>query len=498
MNQNDPMKDNSAGNDRDRDAYGYRPSDGQGYINPDGSHGYVYYPNDSLAEKKKRRYRSAVIALSVIMITLLLSVCCLVGVYMAIQMPIGYHPAVDGAETESSLGTSGGLVIGNNEPSESKDTVASEEYAFEETLQERPVGSPPAVNDSATDDTTPPLASINKLPPKREDRDGDGLAEIEIDENGQVLTSAGNTPLTVATVVNRVAASVVEITTETVVQSGRVNQYVTSGAGSGVIVSKEGFIVTNYHVIEGANSVTVRLNNGREFVAKAVGVDKKTDIAVLWIDAADYELTVATLGSSFDLVVGEGILSIGNPLGSLGGTVTEGMVSATARRIGVEGTVMTLLQVSAPINPGNSGGGLFNLAGELVGIVNAKISDTEIEGIGFAIPVDTAYDIILEIIEHGYVKGRPALGFKVVDVTSVDVAIRYFDTFYPGVYVYDRGHDTVRYGDLILSVDGVKIQTAAELHEMIERKSVGDTVELVIYRNREKRSVTLTVGEQMP
>jgi serine protease Do len=185
-------------------------------------------------------------------------------------------------------------------------------------------------------------------------------------------------------------------------------------------------------------------------------------------------------------------------MGSLGGTVTEGMVSATARQINVSGTVMTLLQVSAPINPGNSGGGLFNMAGELIGIVNAKIADESIEGLGFAIPVDTAYEIILQIIDHGYVQGRPALGFEIVDVTSVQTAMRYFNSFYTGVYVYDQNHDVVKYGDLILSVNGIEPGSVAALQGMVADMRVGDTLEILVYRNREKVTVTVTVTEQKP
>jgi serine protease Do len=324
------------------------------------------------------------------------------------------------------------------------------------------------------------------------------MADIELGEDGQVITSAGNNFMSVATVVNRVAASVVEITTETVAQSDRLGQYITSGAGSGVIISREGFIVTNHHVIEGASTVTVRLNNGKEFAATVVGTDEATDVAVLWIDAAGYELTVATLGSSFDLVVGEDILAIGNPMGSLGGTVTEGMISATARQIKVGNSVMTLLQVSAPINPGNSGGGLFNMAGELVGIVNAKIADESIEGLGFAIPVDTAYDIVLEIIEYGYVRGRPDLGFNIVDVTSVQTAMRYFNSFYTGVYVYDEKHGTVKYGDRILTVDGVNISSSAEVIAIAAGKRVGDTLTLEVVRKGDVKTLTVTIAEKRP
>jgi serine protease Do len=172
------------------------------------------------------------------------------------------------------------------------------------------------------------------------------------------------------------------------------------------------------------------------------------------------------------------------------------MVSATARQIKVGGSVMTLLQVSAPINPGNSGGGLFNMAGELIGIVNAKIADESIEGLGFAIPVDAAYEVIREIIDHGYVSGRPSLGFDVLDVTSGKIALLYFNSFYTGVYVYDKDHSIVKYGDLILSVDGQRITHSSELDSLVENKRPGETLTLEVYRGGKKQTVTVTVVEQ--
>ena len=174
------------------------------------------------------------------------------------------------------------------------------------------------------------------------------------------------------------------------------------------------------------------------------------------------------------------------------------MISATARQIKVGSNVMTLLQVSAPINPGNSGGGLFNMAGELIGIVNAKIADESIEGLGFAIPVDTAYDIVLEIIKYGYVRGRPELGFTIVDVTSVQTAMRYFNSFYTGVYVYDEDHEVVRYGDRILTVDGIKISSTAEVIAIVSGKKVGDTLTLEVVRKGDVKTLTVTVAEKKP
>lgn len=347
----------------------------------------------------------------------------------------------------------------------------------------------------------PDKATINKTQPLRRDENKDGRADIETDASGNVLTSAGANGLDVATVVNNVADSVVEIRTETVTNSSWVGQYVVTGAGSGVVISKEGYIVTNNHVVEGADNIIVRMTNGNEYAAYLVGADADTDIAVIWIDPKGIELSVATLGSSFDLVVGEDVIAIGNPLGSLGGTVTDGIVSATARNITIDGRTMTLLQISAPINPGNSGGGLFNLAGQLVGVVNAKCSSEEVEGLGFAIPIDTAHKIIDELIRHRYVRGKASLGISTVDVTSVQTAMMYFNSRYTGVYVYETGDEAgLKYGDLIISVGGVDVGTTEEISNVIRELKVGDTVTVNAYRSSTNKtfSVKITLTEYIP
>jgi serine protease Do len=197
-------------------------------------------------------------------------------------------------------------------------------------------------------------------------------------------------------------------------------------------------------------------------------------------------------------VVGEDVIAIGNPLGSLGGTVTEGMISATAREIVVGGTSMTLLQTSAPVNEGNSGGGLFNMAGELMGLVNVKIASNNAEGLGFAIPVDTLYDVVLELIHYGYVRGRPALDFEVVDITSYQAAYFYFKSASIGVFVYDQDHDTLRYGDRIIYADGITVTRSEQLDELVRGKKIGDTLSMTVKRGRDEITVTVTVVEYRP
>lgn len=227
---------------------------------------------------------------------------------------------------------------------------------------------------------------------------------MNIDKNDNVIVTpdkeAPDGTLSIAEVVSRVSESVVEITTSHVANDIFYGQYVKSGAGSGVIIdSTNGYIITNSHVVDGARDISVILTNGAKYNATLVGSDPSKDIALVKIDAKRNTLTAATIGTSKNLVVGQEVVAIGNPLGSLGGTVTDGIISALDRSVSVDGKKMTLMQTNAAINPGNSGGGLFDRAGRLIGIVNAKKSSTGIEGLGFAVPIDVAMESVEAIME---------------------------------------------------------------------------------------------------
>lgn len=286
---------------------------------------------------------------------------------------------------------------------------------------------------------------------------------------------------------------VVEISTETVTTGGRMGQYISEGAGSGVIVRSNGYIVTNNHVISGANKITVRLKSGETYTATLVGKDAKTDIAVIKINATD--LPTAIMGQSSQLVVGELAVAIGNPLGQLGGTVTEGIISALDRDIVIDGESMKLLQTSAAINPGNSGGGLFNQYGELIGIVNAKSSGSDIEGLGFAIPIDTAKVVIDQIISYGYVLGRVDLGLTLIDITDSRTALMY-RVSKTGVYVLKAEKDNgFKTGDRIISVNGTAISSASEIKNIIDNLGVGKTVKFVIERSRQTIELNVTLEQ---
>lgn len=303
-----------------------------------------------------------------------------------------------------------------------------------------------------------------------------------------------NTVLTTAEVAELTTDSVVEIRTETVVNGGYyIQQYVSEGAGSGVVISKDGYIITNNHVIEDATSIKITLKNGETYDAKLIGTDSELDVALLKIEATD--LKFAIFGSSADLKVGEDIVAIGNPLGELGGTVTEGIVSALDRDITMDGVTNSLLQISAAINPGNSGGGVFNSKGELVALVVAKASSTGVEGLGFAIPIDDIVNILSDLKSYGYVKGKVALGVTLLDVSSQDVAWRYqVDKF--GVYVYQSDSNDLKIGDRIISIDGENISSSGEVASAIKGHKVGDKLTFIVERNGSEREVEVELIEK--
>ena len=300
--------------------------------------------------------------------------------------------------------------------------------------------------------------------------------------------------LSVAEVAAKAADSVVEINTETVSSSFYGGQRVSQSAGSGVILSADGYIVTNNHVVAGADSITVRTRDGKSYAANLVGTDPDTDLAVLKIEASG--LTPAVLGSSDDLVVGETAVAIGNPLGELGGTVTSGIISALSREVTIDNQTMTLLQTNAAINPGNSGGGLFNSNGELVGVVNAKYAKEGVEGLGFAIPINTAKPVIEQLISQGYVSGRVDTGFTPIDLTDEATAMQY-RVSRTGVYVYEVTTNTNGFqsGDLLLSIDGKDIDSMSDYNAALQGRSVGDQLAVVVLRGNRQLSLTLTLRD---
>ena len=319
--------------------------------------------------------------------------------------------------------------------------------------------------------------------------------------SGGSATSTSSTGGSLSDVASAVTPSVVVVTTEQIVTDNYFwgGQQVLSGAGSGVILTTDGYIVTNYHVVEDARQITVTLHDDSTYTATVVGSDQQSDIALLKIEATG--LTPAVLGDSDSVQVGEVVIAVGNPMGTLGGTVTDGIVSALNRDISVEGNEMTLMQTSAAISPGNSGGGLFNTNGELIGIVNAKYSDEDAEGLGFAIPVNTMKTVVQDLLENGYVTGRPALGITVITVGDVQTAMQYGVSSL-GVYVnsVDEGSGAeaagMKAGDRIVSIGTQLVESTDDVTNALKAYNVGDVVEIQVDRDRELITLQVTLGEK--
>ena len=329
-----------------------------------------------------------------------------------------------------------------------------------------------------------------------------GNVTINQVSSGGVTNASSTSATTTSDIVKKTADSVVEIATEGTVTGNFARQYVTKGAGSGVIISADGYIVTNHHVIENANTITVTLRDGSTtYDATLIGSDADNDIALLKIDAEG--LTPATFGDSSSIAVGDYVVAIGNPLGTLGGTVTDGIISALAREVTIEDKNMTLLQTNAQISPGNSGGGLFNANGELIGIVNAKDSATEVEGIAFAIPVNNVIDVIKDLQNYGYVTGKIDLGMEFVDINSNDTAF-YYGVNELGCYVLsvNTGSNAesagLKRGDMITAVNGTTVSSSSDISKALENNKVGDTVTLTVKRNGQTQDISITLAEYKP
>ena len=315
----------------------------------------------------------------------------------------------------------------------------------------------------------------------------------------ETLNFATGKELSVTQINSKVGPSVVGIVSKQSVNTwfGVTEQ---EGNGSGIIVTSDGYVVTNSHVIEGANSFKVVLASSEEYEAKIVGQDAKTDLAVLKIEATG--LPAAELGKSSELQVGELAVSIGNPLGlEFQGSVTAGVISALNRTMNVDGRQYTMLQTDAAINPGNSGGPLVNKFGQVIGINTVKISSSDTEGMGFAIPIDVAAPIVEELIQKGYVSGRPQIG---INTTEISQNMSMYYNMPAGIYVIfvSPGSGAEKAGiainDRIISADGKNVLTTDELNDIKDTHKVGETIELGIVRGGRTITVNVTLGEEKP
>ena len=309
---------------------------------------------------------------------------------------------------------------------------------------------------------------------------------------------------------NKVLPSIVGITVQYTVNSpyyGYTMQATGTATGSGVIISEDGYILTNNHVVNtssnssfyqvsDANKITVKLyNDETEYDAKIIGMDEATDLAVIKIDKEN--LSAATLGDSDSLKVGEFSMAIGSPLG-MESTVTAGIISATSRTITSDGKNYTVIQTDAAINSGNSGGALINSKGEVIGINTLKLSGSGVEGIGFAIPINSTKTIYEQLISDGKVK-RPYIGISGRDINE-ETAKKY--DLVEGVYVVTveqfsaAEKSGLRAYDVITEVNGKQIKTMDELNEIKNEHNIGDTLMLKVFRNKEYKEITITLGEQ--
>lgn len=313
----------------------------------------------------------------------------------------------------------------------------------------------------------------------------------------------GHEPLSTVEIAEKTKAAVVAITT-TGVRESALGMFEFQSAGSGVLISEDGYIVTNNHVIANATQIDVILATGETYRAKLVGTAPSNDIAVIKIE--EKKLPFVEIGNSDDLKVGELAVAVGNPLGDFHGTVTTGIISSLGRRLVLEGSVelTNLIQTDAAINSGNSGGGLFNSYGELIGINVAKVSSSRnaapVEGLGFAIPINTVTPIVNSLINKGYLEGMPSLGIYGSDV-SENMAKAYPEILVPGVWIRDIAENSpvlkagLKIGDIITGLAGEKITSVAELNIVKNRYKAGDEVEIEFYRNGETHKSKVTLAE---
>lgn len=317
-------------------------------------------------------------------------------------------------------------------------------------------------------------------------------------DNEANLSDARNTPVVRAA--KLVGPTVVGITNKAVAHDWFNNPVETEGVGSGVIFRKDGYIVTNNHVISGAKELIVSLPDGRSLKGKLIGADEMTDLAVVKVDAKD--LPAASFGDSDKIVVGEPAIAIGNPMGlEFKGSVTSGVISALNRTLDISDKRVKLLQTDAAINPGNSGGALVNADGEVIGINSAKVAANGVEGMGFAIPINTVQNIINEIMDKGYV-ARPYLGVSVFDPETAG-RYGYQLNIDKGVYIFQLtlngpcGKAGLQRGDIILKIDGEETNSVSDLRGKISEKKVGDTVKVTFDRNGKEQSADVVL-EEMP
>lgn len=351
----------------------------------------------------------------------------------------------------------------------------------------------------------------NKVPLLDTTTAGTSVSNTDGSSNGATTTGytdeSGKQVLTIPEIAAKVGPSVVGVINKTTVTtqpywdpwSGKYyynqdpsqdGETVEQGSGSGIIISEDGYIVTNQHVIDGATEVEVILNTGTSYTAEIVGQDEKTDLAVLKIIPTENEpLTAAVLGDSTTVQVGELAVAIGNPMGmEFSGSVTSGIISAVNRTMTIDNRTYNLLQTDAAINSGNSGGALINQYGEVIGINSVKLSTTGVEGMGFAIAISEAKPIINDLMQSGHVTGRPLVGISISE-TRYGLFI---SAIAQGSGAEEAG---LQVNDMILEVDGQPVESTSEINEIRDKKKPGDTLKFKILRDSTTMEIDVKLTE---
>lgn len=315
-----------------------------------------------------------------------------------------------------------------------------------------------------------------------------GVIHVATNEEGKNLSPAD--------VYASYSGSVVGISCETTMNVyGQVSTAAT--AGTGFILSEDGYILTNNHVIEGADSIRVSLLDGTSYDAVVVGAESDNDLALLKIDVTG--LKPVAIGKSADLMVGEMVCAIGNPLGELTDSLTVGYVSALDREINTDGTPINMLQTDCAINPGNSGGPLFDMNGNVIGITTAKYASDQIEGLGFAIPIDDAMAIVADLLQYGYVTGKAYMGLTPVTITET---YAYYYNMPVGVYVSSVVEGSaaekagIKQADIILKLGEYEVETVTDLSSALKKYRAGDTTSVTVWRSGEELTLDITFDEK--
>jgi serine protease Do len=338
------------------------------------------------------------------------------------------------------------------------------------------------------------LLGLNSPVEDQPGADGSGAGIGEADATKPVVYQPG-VAMSWEEVYRQHNQSVVAISTETASRNVFGQTTTIPAAGSGFVLTEDGYVATNNHVIDGATSIVVILPDGSSYKARLIGQDVTNDLAVLKIDAEN--LTALEWGDSEALSVGSPVAAIGNPLGELANSMTSGIISALDRSINIDGTPMTMLQIDASVSPGNSGGPLFNQYGQVIGLVSAKTVSQGVEGIGFAIPASIARDILDQIIQIGYVP-RPSLGLTVYEIDAS--MARYYD-LPVGLYLISVEEGScadkagLRNGDVVISFDGHAVATQDELVALRDAHKPGDTVEAEYSRDGQLLTASLVLDE---